>query len=393
MEANPMRIQRLFVILPELILTASLFGQASITPEAGKDSPPQAVEVKRLPPPSSIKSLPKEAVPGIGQYPFGNLISALEETAPAVKVPSAPQPHVHGVQSEIPDEWRMSKDVPLSQTARDALNVSQAWMTEKHVPAPGKDGRVLYTFGAGLPTVVCAPLRICVLELEPGEKVAGEPQIGDAVRWIIAPATSGPPDLLTSMIVIKPKQSGLDTNLLITTDRRAYYVRLISKSEDYLARIAFSYPEGEVSKWRVHMAELEQRRRNEANSARIDEVETMENLYFDYRISNTDEYLRPVRVVDDGKKTFIQMPPGMAVREVPVLVVLGTDAKPEIVNYRVKGNFYIVDRLFERGALLLGAGKKQQRAEIIRGTYRGKSKIRSEELYRDFEGSEKSKND
>jgi type IV secretion system protein TrbG len=76
-------------------------------------------------------------------------------------------------------------------------------------------------------------------------------------------------------------------------------------------------------------------------------------------------------VVDDGKKTFIQMTPNAARREAPVLVVLGPES-PEMVNYRVKGDMYIVDRLFERGALILGVGKKARRAEIIRGTYRGK---------------------
>ena len=106
-------------------------------------------------------------------------------------------------------------------------------------------------------------------------------------------------------------------------------------------------------------------------------IASLESLYFDYRIESVDPHIRPVRVVDDGKKTFIQMTPDAAHREAPVLVVLGPDG-PEMVNYRVKGDMYIVDRLFERGALLLGVGKKAQRAEIIRGTYRGKTKLKSD---------------
>jgi type IV secretion system protein VirB9 len=83
--------------------------------------------------------------------------------------------------------------------------------------------------------------------------------------------------------------------------------------------------------------------------------------------------MRPVRVLDDGKKTYIQMTPNAAHREIPVLAILGPKG-PEMVNYRVKGDMYIVDRLFERGALILGAGKKSRKAEIIRATYRGKVK-------------------
>jgi type IV secretory pathway VirB9-like protein len=37
-----------------------------------------------------------------------------------------------------------------------------------------------------------------------------------------------------------------------------------------------------------------------------------------------------------------------------------------MVNYLVKEQVYIVDRLFERAQLVLGAGKKAQKVEISR---------------------------
>jgi hypothetical protein len=46
------------------------------------------------------------------------------------------------------------------------------WRGENNSPAAGSDGRVLYSFGAGLPTVVCAPLRVCMIELQAGEKTS-----------------------------------------------------------------------------------------------------------------------------------------------------------------------------------------------------------------------------
>lgn len=358
-------------------LAASSFGQGA--------SPP--VEVKRVRAQNSGTPVPNEAVPTVDQYPFNQLITQLENGDPPR--PGNPDVRDSPQLSEVPKDWPTPKDVPLSQTELDALSVTESWMTEKQAPTAGKDGRVLYTFGASLPTVVCAPLRVCVLELEPGEKVISEPHIGDSVRWSIAPATSGQPDSLTPMIVIKPRQAGLDTNLLVTTDRRAYYVRLISKPEEYLPRVAFSYPEDDNSKWKVLLAQQEQRRKQELENSRIESIDTMENLYFDYRVSGGDENMRPVRVVDDGKKTFIQMPAGAAAREAPVLVVIGPEGKPEMVNYRVKGDLYIVDRLFERGAMLLGVGKKQRRAEIIRGTYRSSNaKADSKALSRSLDGGQ-----
>jgi type IV secretion system protein VirB9 len=366
------------------ILGSALFGQTTASQSAGNraDKEARAVEVKRKPP--APKAVAKEGVPSPEEYPFDKLINTLAQpggaTTGQANGPVSPTP----AGSAMPEGWQPAKDVVLPASAREALNVAQEWMTEKQVPAPGKNGRVLYTFGAGLPVVVCAPLRVCVIELEPGENVVGEPHIGDAVRWVISPATSGQGELLTPMIVIKPKQAGLDTNLLVASDRRAYYFRLLSKPDEYLARVAFSYPEDEAMKWKAHLAQGEQRRKAELEASRISSVESMEDLYFDYRINGGDPFVRPVRVVDDGRKTFIQMPPGTAVREAPVLVVLGPEGKPEMVNYRVRGDTYIVDRLFERGALLLGTGKKQRRAEIIRGTSRKPAKGRKDP-YRDIQ--------
>ena len=323
------------------------------------------------PPPVTVRRQPPAATPDPRQYPFSQILSTLQDGA--VSAPSTPPSPPVG--SDLPAKQDPAKpepvkDTPLSESAAGALALGKSWMVEKHEPAPGKDGRVLYTFGAGLPTIVCAPLRVCVLELEPGEKMVGEPHIGDSVRWTISPAAAGKPE--SQMIVIKPKQAGLDTNLLVPTDRRAYYVRLVSKPDDYLARVAFAYPDEENAKWQQHFQQEEnQRRKQHAESSVVAPVDSIESLYFDYRVSGGDEYLRPVRVVDDGRKTFVQMPAGATVRETPVLVVVGTNG-PEMVNYRVKGDMYIVDRLFERGALILGVGKKQRRADIVRGTYRGK---------------------
>ncbi|MBN9657135.1 MAG: P-type conjugative transfer protein TrbG [Acidobacteria bacterium] len=338
---------------------------------------PNPVEVKRTPPPA--KQLPAEGVPSPDKYPFDKLIQTLDGNSSPTPLPPRSLSTVSGQPptADLPKDFNPSKDIALPKAAQEALAVGQAWMSEKHTPAPGKDGRVLYTYGAGLPTVVCAPLRVCVVELEPGEKLVGEPHIGDAVRWIIAPAGAGQAEAITPMIVLKPKQAGLDTNLLLTTDRRAYYLRLISKPEEYLARVAFAYPEDEARRWQVHLAREEQRRKAERDAAQLSPVESIENLYFDYRIESVDSHIRPVRVVDDGTKTFIQMTPDVAHREAPVLVVIGPDG-PEMVNYRVRGDMYIVDRLFERGALILGVGKKAQRAEIIRGTYRGKLKLKGD---------------
>ena len=319
--------------------------------------------LKRVtPPPGSVPPL-------FEQYDFGGQLRTLEDSgglAAGVK----PELVTPGVRTEVPKDYRPKSDIPLTATALEAVRVSESWQGEKNPPSPGPDGRVMYSYGAGLPTVVCAPLRVCIVELEAGEKIVGEPHIGDSVRWNISPAMYGTGDQATAVIILKPQTPGLDTNLLITTDRRAYYVRLVSKANDYVSRVAFVYNDDDGGKkWKDHFAE---QKREEIAAARSS-VQTqpavlfsVERLHFDYQIKGGDENIRPQRVFDDGSKTYIQMSPNVANREAPVLMVVGADGKGEVVNYRMKDMVYIVDRLFEHAQLVLGSGKKAQKVEITR---------------------------
>jgi type IV secretion system protein TrbG len=261
--------------------------------------------------------------------------------------------------SPAPAGYKPRTDVVLSPTATEAVRVSSEFRAESNLPSPGPDGRVMYAFGAGLATLVCAPMRICILELQPGEKLNGEPQIGDSVRWQITPAVYGTGVDGTPIIVVKPTASGLDTNLLVTTDRRAYYLRLVSKPEDYVSRVAFEYPADDSNRrWQEQM--LAERYRRPEKAELLPALVTAERLNFSYDIRGGNEHIRPLRVFDDGEKTYLQMPAEMKNREAPVLLIVGNDGKGEVTNYRVQRQTYIVDRLFDRANLVLGAGKKNK---------------------------------
>jgi type IV secretion system protein VirB9 len=179
----------------------------------------------------------------------------------------------------------------------------------------------------------------------------------------------GTGDQATAVIILKPQTPGLDTNLLIPTDRRAYYLRLISKPDDYVARVAFAYPDEDSSrKWQQQLAAQQALAKQEQHATEVPPaVIAVENVNFDYAIRGGNDHIRPVRVFDDGAKTYIQMPAELEHREAPVLLVVSKDGKSEMTNYRVKEQNYIVDRLFDRANLVLGSGKKAQKVEISRG--------------------------
>jgi P-type conjugative transfer protein TrbG len=324
-----------------IVIIVALSSPWMLSAQSQPQAPPP-VGVKRVPPAAQGQTPPTNEDPG--SLPGATSGTALKDLRPKA-------------------------DVPLTPTALEAVHVSERWQGEKNAPSPGPDGRVMYSFGAGLPTVVCAPLRVCMIELQAGEKIVGEPHIGDSVRWNISPAMYGTGEQATAVIILKPQTPGLDTNLLITTDRRAYYLRLISKPDDYVARVAFAYPDDDTSrKWQQQLAEQQALAKQEKHAAEVPPaVLTVEKMNFDYTIRGGDEHLRPVRVFDDGAKTYIQMPAEIQHREAPVLLVLGKDGKGEMTNYRVKDQTYIVDRLFDHANLVLGSGKKVQKVEISRG--------------------------
>ncbi len=115
--------------------------------------------VKRVPKPPPAQVLPKNIPPILQQYDFGSQVRTLEDSGslPADVRPEFVIPGATG--GVVPKDFRPKLDVPLTATALEAVRVSEHWQTEKNAPSPGSDGRVMYSFGAGLPAVVCAPLR------------------------------------------------------------------------------------------------------------------------------------------------------------------------------------------------------------------------------------------
>src|SRR5581483_6858216 len=105
---------------------------------------------------------------------LSNIISAQEQPSARPNA-SARLEETNSAGTEVRKDLSSKPDVPLSQPAIEAVRVSERWRGENISPIAGADGRVIYNFGAGLPTVVCAPLRVCMIELQSGEKLEGEP--------------------------------------------------------------------------------------------------------------------------------------------------------------------------------------------------------------------------
>jgi type IV secretion system protein VirB9 len=56
---------------------------------------------------------------------------------------------------------------------------------------------------------------------------------------------------------------------------------------------------------------------------------------------------------------YIQFPAGIAQGELPPLFVIGPQGDGQLVNYRFRAPYYVVDRLFGAAELRLGGDKAQ----------------------------------
>jgi P-type conjugative transfer protein TrbG len=262
---------------------------------------------------------------------------------------------------------RIDLVMPAPEPDKSVLEAIRLGMTvreEPAVPVRGQYGSLVYTYGRGEPVMVCAPLHVCFIELQPGERSNGDLSIGDSVRWDISPGLYGGQEEGSQVVVLKPHDANLETNMLIATNRRIYYVRLVSRPGDYVARVAFRYPEDDAKAWAQKVAAAVPPPAPETKI--LPAILSVERLNFNYSIKGGNEHIRPTKVYDDASKTFFTMPAEMQHREAPTLLVVGEDGKPVMSNYRVQNGTYILDRLIDRAQLVIGSGKKAKRVEITR---------------------------
>ena len=252
----------------------------------------------------------------------------------------------------------------LTPAEQKALKIARDWQNRSATqltPVPGPDGAIRFLHGAVQPSIVCAVMQVTDIELEPGEQI-NNISIGDSARWLVEPAVTGAGVAEVQHIILKPMDVGLETSLIVTTNRRTYHFRLKSHKTQYMPKVSFIYPDAVQARF------LAQKERQTEEKEKLTIPETQEylgNLDFAYRISGSAPW-KPVRVYNDGVKTIIQMPPKMSQTEAPSLLVLNGDEEV-MVNYRLQGDRFIVDQLFDKAILIAGVGSKQTKITITRG--------------------------
>lgn len=285
-----------------------------------------------------------------------SVASASAQTVAPSPAPIAAKPAITPLHSKTRirrAHARKATDLNIARVAAANRAATQEPQSQGFVNAvqvfPFSDGAIYQVY--------TAPGAVTDIALQPGEALVAV-AAGDTVRWVIGDTTSGSGMDKRTHILVKPFSSGLATNIVVTTDRRSYHLQLTATAHTAMAALSWTYPADQL---------ISLRKAAEQASAAVPVAEglSVDNLHFNYKISGDTPAWRPLRAFDDGRQTFVEFPASIAVGEAPPLFIVGPAGDAELVNYRVRGRFYVVDRLFTTAELRLGT-KKQQIVRIIR---------------------------
>jgi len=215
--------------------------------------------------------------------------------------------------------------------------------------------------------VVCKVLSLSVIQLENGEVPIGVPYLSDTMRWELTGDVWRTVDgLSVQLIIIKPLEPGLTTNMILVTNQRIYQFVLTSTRDSYMPMIKFRYPLP-----RKNFITAETLRQEPEQGER-----EQEGYYLSYNYKIKSGWVltgwfkpdwQPIEAWDDGHKTYLRLPRGVLQREYPTVF----EKSNYIINYRVNENIMILDKLITNVTLRLNGKrvrviKKKGEAEDLR---------------------------
>lgn len=314
-----------------------------------------------------------------------------------------------------------------------AAHLSKVYAKTGRAKKIQQNGTALYPYGESEPVLSAAPLRASIIELQRGEQIINI-IAGDPSMWMIQQGAQGPPGRQVPLLIIKPRDWNLTSNLIISTDRRLYRIMLdapkrpasadpINPSQAYIERMRFYYPHDFVRRMKTQElrrerlatmtpSEAERARavqsahspygegysggpgypqgrggagyppgayqqggyapngyggRGNGSNGRVPSRRTpinsrgvsLTDLNFNYTWESSDDFgWEPIEVFDDGQHTYIKVP-GSASAERPMLFDVSRAGEPEMVNYAIRNNTYITDRVLKKAILTIGVDKRK----------------------------------
>lgn len=254
--------------------------------------------------------------------------------------------------------------------------------------ARAQAGVVEFAFGDSEPIVRCTVLRVCVIELEPGESLADEPIAGDQERWVITQARAGRGGANT-LVIVKPKACDIATNVVLSTDRRIYNLDLeappcrprdTNPKQPFTRHVRFSYA-GDTG--RTHLvsdrstASRDPEPKDTVGAGSGSTILAAPAINRAYRVVRArrgpfgafgrkplEFPWTPATVSDDGAHVYITLPHAARQHAAPVLYALEDDGTRTMMNFIMQDSVIVTDRVFRRGLFVIVSGNREQTLTI-----------------------------
>jgi len=208
---------------------------------------------------------------------------------------------------------------------------------------------LIYPYGIYQHVLSCTILRICIIELEPGEVIYAM-GAGDHTRWRSDHGQTGV-NGNTSYLTVVPTDNNLTTNLVISTDRRIYHLTLDSPPrrgrgtpknplDEYTRHIRFYYPTATI-----HVSSPAPEPEGQKVGQSIEDL----NYNYSWRIEN-DFPWEPLAVFDDGSRVYVRVHDTVTSGGV---LLLGSASDARSGSYIMEDGFLIIDRLFDEARIVL----------------------------------------
>lgn len=205
-----------------------------------------------------------------------------------------------------------------------------------------------YRFSDGkLYSVITSSYSITDIRLEAGEVPTGEIMLADSDNYTITNSTSYENGREVYHIFIRCFDEKEPSVMILPTNKRTYYFKLIPSNGAGMLGVKFIYSEKQKSK----------------QGAR--HIGSIDRLNFNYVISG-EPSIKPIAAFSDDKSSYIQFKPSFQTQSASPALYLQSSSGFSVINYSVKGNMYIADFILDSGEyfVLLQDGK---RVEIKKG--------------------------
>jgi type IV secretion system protein VirB9 len=201
------------------------------------------------------------------------------------------------------------------------------------VPVPGKaDPRIrMVDYNADdVVRVTGFPGYQMTIQFAPDERIENV-AVGDSVTWQVTPNKKA------NLLFVKPLGSDGRTNMSVVTDARAYNFELIAKPATKVNQRELTF-------------NLRFKYAQPAKPVQVAAPAPPPVLNFAYKAKGAKANV-PLRVYDDGRSTYFHWAQGIVT---PAIFTVGPDKRESLVNFTVKGDAIVVDRVAQQFVLRHG---------------------------------------